>query len=189
MNVSFSLNEFEKCQFCSQAKITKGFHKFVIRETEPFELVHSNICELDGNLTKNGQRYFITFIYDCSDYTFVYLMKNKSDALDMFKFFVKEIENQFNNRIKRYRSDRGTEYLSHTSNEYYKEHGIIHETTAPYSPEMNGKAERKNRTFTELVVAIMLNSGAAPHWWGEILLTVSYVLNRVPKTKKKNFSL
>jgi len=31
----------------------------------------------------------------------------------------------------------------------------------------------------------MLNSGAAPHWWGEILLTVSYVLNRVPKTKNK----
>jgi len=71
-------------------------------------------------------------------------MKNKSDALDMFKIFVKEIENQFNKRIKRYRSDRGTEYLSHTSNEYYKELGIIHETTMPYSPEMNGKAERKN---------------------------------------------
>lgn len=64
-------------------------------------------------------------------------------------------------------SDRGTEYLSHTSNEYYKEHGIIHETTAPYSPEMNGKAERKNQTFIKLVVAIMLNSGAAPHWWGK----------------------
>lgn len=50
---------------------------------------------------------------------------------------------------------------------------------------MNGKAERKNRTFTELVVATMLNSGAAPHWWGEILLTICYVLNRVPKTKNK----
>jgi hypothetical protein len=71
------MNVSEKCQFCSQAKITKGSHKFVIRKTEPFELVHSKICELDGNLTKNGQRYFITFIYDCSDYTFVYLMKNK----------------------------------------------------------------------------------------------------------------
>ncbi len=50
---------------------------------------------------------------------------------------------------------------------------------------MNGKAERKNRTLTELVVAIMLNSGAASHWWGEILLTVCYVLNRVLKSKNK----
>jgi len=31
---------------------------------------------------------------------------------------------------------------------------------------MNGKAEIKNRTFTKSVVAIMLNSGAVPHWWG-----------------------
>jgi len=136
-------NNFEKCQFCSQAKITKESHKSVTRETEPFDLIHSDICELDGNLTRNSQRYFITFIDDCSDYTYVYLMKNKSEALDMFKIFVKEIENQFNKRIKRYRSDRGTEYLSHTSNEYYKEHRIIHETTAPYSLEMNGKAEKK----------------------------------------------
>ncbi|PNX87224.1 retrovirus-related Pol polyprotein from transposon TNT 1-94, partial [Trifolium pratense] len=49
---------------------------------------------------------------------------------------------------------------------------------------MNGKSERKNRTLTELVVAIMLKSGAAPHCWGEIILTVCFVLNRVPKTKK-----
>ena len=31
----------------------------------------------------------------------------------------------------------------------------------------------------------MINSGVAPHWWGEILLTVCYVLNRVPKSKSK----
>jgi len=60
-------------------------------------------------------------------------MKHKSDALDMFKIFVKEIENQFNKRIKCYHSDRDTKYLSHTTNEYYKELGIIHETTTLFS--------------------------------------------------------
>ncbi|CAJ2678824.1 unnamed protein product [Trifolium pratense] len=112
------------------------------------------------------------------------VLHNKSDAFDMFKVFVNEVENQFNTKIKRFRSDRGTEYNSSLFNEFYKQHGIIHETTAPYSPEMNGKAERKNRTLTELVVAIMLNSGAAAHWWGEIILTVCFVLNRVPKSKE-----
>ena len=49
---------------------------------------------------------------------------------------------------------------------------------------MNRKAERKNRTFTELIVAIMLSSGAAPHWWGGgALMTVCYVLNRVSNAK------
>jgi transposase InsO family protein len=94
-------------------------------------------------------------------------MKNKSEALDMFKLYVTEIENQGSKKIKRLRSDRGTEYDSGLFNDFYIEHGIIHETTAPYSPKMNGKAERKNRTLTELVVAIMLNSSVAPHRWGK----------------------
>jgi len=59
-------------------------------------------------------------------------------------------------QIKRFRSGGDTKYISHMSIEYYKELGIIHETIAPYSPEMNVKAEIKNRTFTELVVAICL---------------------------------
>ena len=59
------------------------------------------------------------------------------------------------------------------------------EATAPYSLEMNGKAERKNRTFTELVVATMLSSSATSFWWGKILLTVCYVLNKIPKSKSK----
>ena len=135
-----SENDFEKCDFCSQAKITKKPHKSITRESEPLDLIHSDICELDGTLTRNGKRYFITFIDDCSDYTYVYLMKNKSDAFDMFKEYVTEIENQFNKKIKRFRSDRGTEYDSSMFREFYNSHDIIHETTAPYSPEMNGKA-------------------------------------------------
>jgi len=92
--------------FCSQSKITKKSHKSVVKESEPLNLIHSDICEFDGMLTKNGKRYFITFIYDCSDYTYVYLMKNKSEALDMFKLYVTGIENQFNKKIKKLRSGK-----------------------------------------------------------------------------------
>ena len=50
---------------------------------------------------------------------------------------------------------------------------------------MNGKVERKNRTLCELTVAMLFNSGSASYLWGEILLTVCYVLNRVPSSKTK----
>ncbi|KAL4025369.1 hypothetical protein IC575_013758 [Cucumis melo] len=180
-----SLHDFEKCACCSRTKITKTSHKFVTRVTEPLELIHFDLCEFDDTLTRNSKRYVVTFIDDCSDYTFIYLLKNKSDAYEMFKVFVIEVENPFNKRIKRLRSDRGTEYDSVAFNEFYNSKGIIHETIAPYSPNMNGKVERKNRTLTELVVAILLESGAAPSWWGEIIKTVNYVLNRIPKSNCK----
>ena len=82
-----SLKDFEKCESCSQAKITKTPHKSVIRVSEPLDLIHSDICDFEGILTRNEKRYFITFIDDCSNFSYVYLLKNKSEAINMFKFF------------------------------------------------------------------------------------------------------
>jgi hypothetical protein len=63
--------------------------------------------------------------------------------------------------------------------EYYVEHGIIHETTAPYSPQSNGVAERKNQTLTDLVNAMLDSSGLPKLWRGEAILVACFVLNRV----------
>ena len=58
----------------NQSKITKKSHKSIVKESEPLHLIHFDICEFDGTLTRNGKRYFITFIDDCSDYTDVVLV-------------------------------------------------------------------------------------------------------------------
>ena len=88
-----SLKDFDKCESCSQAKITKIPHKSVIRVSEPLDLIHFDICEFERTLTRNGKRYFITFIDDCSNFSYVYLLKNKSEVIDMFKIFLNEVEN------------------------------------------------------------------------------------------------
>ena len=53
--LKLSSNHFEKCVFCSQSKITKKSHKLVVKESEPLDLIHFDICEFDGTLTKNGK--------------------------------------------------------------------------------------------------------------------------------------
>lgn len=163
-------------------------HKSIIKDFDPLDLIHSDICELDVTFTRNNKCYFITFIDYFSDYTYVYLMKNKSEVFDMFKTYVNDIENQFRKKIKKLCTDRRIEYDSRLYNEFYKQHRIIHEKIAPYSPEMNGKVERKNKTLTKPVVVITLSFCVAYHWWREILLTVYYVLNKVPKSKNNIFS-
>jgi transposase InsO family protein len=151
----------------------------------PLELVHSDLCEMNGILTKGGKRYFLTFIDDFTRFCYVYLLKTKDEAFNYFKTCKAEGENQLERKIKRLRSDRGGEYFSNVFVEFCVEHGIIHERTPPFSPQSNGIAKRKNRTLTDLVNAMLSTAGLSKVWWGEAILTACHVLNRVPTKKKE----
>src|SRR4051812_47096189 len=91
--------------------IKKPF-KRVERNTNLLDLVHADLCEFNGMLTREGNRYFITFIDDSYRYTHVYLLKHKDDAFNAFKIYKVEVENQLSRSIKVLRSDRGGEYFS-----------------------------------------------------------------------------
>jgi transposase InsO family protein len=93
------------------------------------------------------------------------LLKSKGEVFHYFKIYKSELENQLERKIKRVRSDRGREYFSNEFFEFCAEHGIIHERTPPYSPESNGIAERKNRTLTDLVDAMLETAGLSKEWW------------------------
>ena len=120
----------------------------------PLELVHCDLCKMNGELTKGGKRYFMPFIDECTRFCYVYLLKIKDEALHYFKLYKAEVQNQLEKKIKRLWYDRGGEYFSNEFSEFCAVHGIIHERTPPYSPQFNGIAERKNRTLTELVNAM-----------------------------------
>jgi len=51
-----------------------------------------------------------------------------------FRTFKAMVENQLGKSIKCFRSDNGGEYTSNEFELFLKEHGIIHQTTVPYSP-------------------------------------------------------
>ena len=84
-------------------------------------------------------------------------MKNKSDAFEKLSIFLKEVENTFDKKVKRFRTDRGKEYDTLDLNNYIQSLGAVHETTAPYSPSSNGVAERKNRTLINLTNAMLVS--------------------------------
>jgi hypothetical protein len=71
----------------------------------PVELIHLDICEMNGVLTEGGQRYFMIMIDDASRYCYTYLLKMKNEALNCFKFYKAKSENQLEKKIKRFRSD------------------------------------------------------------------------------------
>jgi len=110
----------------------------------------------------------------------VYLLHVKNEALDKLRIFKNESELHCETFIKRLRSDRGGEYYDP---KYVQSTGIIHEVTAPYTPQQNGVAEGKNRTLIEMVNAMFSKSGLSEGFWGEAMFTACYILNRVPNKR------
>lgn len=178
--------ENKKCQVCVQAKQPKRPFHSVTRNTSILDLVHTDTCEFNGMLTKDKKKYFITFIDDSSKYCYVYLLKSKDEALSKFLIFKNEAETQTEKKLKRLRSDRGGEYTSNLFEQVCQDSGIVHEVTAPYSPQSNGIAERKNRTLSDMINALLESSGLPKYMWGEALNTACHILNKVPQKHKED---
>ena len=182
--ISCNINKFKKCELCVKSKMIKKPFKSVERNTNLLDLIHSDICELNGMLTKGGNRYFITFIDDSSRYTYVYLLKHKDEAFNTFKIYKAEVENQLGKKIKILRSDRGGEYFPKDFNAFCEENGIIHECSALRTPKQNGLVERKNKTYLEMINAMLLHAKLPFNLWGEAFLAACHILNRI--SMKKN---
>ena len=94
--------------------------------------IHSDICDFHSTPSNGNKKYVITFIDDYTRFYYVYLLHSKDEALDKFKIYKTEVELQLNKSVKCLRTDRGGEYMNP---QYLQVVGIIHETTAPYTPK------------------------------------------------------
>ena len=162
----FQIDPNHKCEICVESKLTRTSFQSIERSSETLELIHSDICDLKFIQTRGGKKYFLTLIDDCTRYCYVYLLRSKDEALEMFQHFKNEVENQLDRKIKVIRSDRGGEYET-PFGDFCSQNGIIHQTTTPYSPQQNGVAERKNITLKEMMNALLLSSGLPQNLWGE----------------------
>ena len=63
---------------------------------------------------------------------------------------------------------------------YLSEAGISHEPGPPHSPELNGVAERMNRTISNLIRCSLLGANLPKSFWADALRHVLFTLNAVP---------
>jgi len=72
--------------------------------------------------------------------------------------------------------------------EFYKEKGIIHQTSCGDIPQQNGVVERKHWHLLQVTRALMVQSKLPRKYWGEALLTATYLINRMPTNVLQNRS-
>jgi len=174
----------EVCQPCVQAKQARfPFPTSTSTSKEPMELVHMDVCGPLSVQSPGGSRYFATFLDDHTKFSAVVPVNSKSDVPEVVKRTIKQLETQTGHQLKTVRTDRGGEYLNHSLRSYFESKGVLHQTTAPYTPEQNGAAERLNRTLMERVRAMLLSAGLQQQLWAEAVVTANYIRNRSPTSK------
>ena len=172
-----------------KGKQTNKSKKNATRSLNILDIIHTDICCLYMNMP--GQKYFITFIDDYSQYIIVYLLHYKCEALDSFKIFKIEVENQCAKQIQIVRSYRGGEYYGRyikngqapgPFTKFLQEHGIVVQHTMLGSLDHNGVAERRIRTLVNMVQSMFSKSNLPKFLWTDALKTKTYILNCVPTT-------
>jgi len=119
-------------------------------------------------------------IDDFSQYGYVYLLSHRHEALDVLKRFVVEVETKLERRVKTLQTGRGRAYLSDIFKGYCEEKGITRHLRIPHTPQQNGVAERRNGILVDMARSMMAQANLPISFWGDALLTTTYVLNRVP---------
>lgn len=137
------------------------------RASKVLELVHTDICGPIEPISNSGKRYLLCFIDDFSRKSWVYLLSEKSEALECFKKLKKLVEKEAETPIKCLRSDRGGEFNSLNFKSFCEEEGIKRHLTTPYTPHQNGVAERKNRTVMNMVRCMLVAKKVPKSFWTE----------------------
>lgn len=108
-------------------------------------------------------------------------MQQKSEVPIKFKEFKSYVESETGKRIKSVKTDNGGEFINGDLTSQIKHAGIELQRTPPYSPQLNGVAERCNRTIIEMIRSMLYYWNCPLQLWGGALRTSQYLLNRRPR--------
>jgi hypothetical protein len=106
-------------------------------------------------------------------------LQEKSQTQETLKRFLRRARTEFGLRIKKIRSDNGTEFKNSQIEGFLEEEGIKHEFSSPYTPPQNGVVERKNRTLLDMARTMLYEYKTSDRFWAEAINTACYSINRL----------
>lgn len=176
-NIQIDTNKF--CEPCVGGKLTRlPFSSVRNRANDILKIVHSDLIGPITPVSHEGHRYVLTFIDDYSHFLYVYLLKEKSEVFSKFQEYYNYTKSLFNKSIHKLRCDNGGEYKSKEFQDFCKCNGIFIDYTIPYTPELNGTAERVNRTIVEKARTMLIEANMPKEYWSEAIYTAVYLMNR-----------
>jgi transposase InsO family protein len=147
--------------------------------SRPLELLHMDLFEPVAYLSIGGSKYGLVIVDVFSCFTWVFFLQNKSETQGTLKRFLRRAQSEFELKVKKIRSDNGSEFKNLQVEEFLEEEGIKHEFSAPYTPHQNGVVERKNRTLID-IARMMLGEYKTPErFWSEAVNIACHAINQL----------
>jgi transposase InsO family protein len=183
------------CEACILGKMKRlPFPRSKTVARGPLDIVSADV---GGPVTPEGPggiRYWVVLVDHYTSTVWVLLAKKKSEVYTLLKDWRKQVESRLRNNIAHwefcegwtrfFRTDGGGEFTSKEMEAEFRKQGIIHETTAPYTPEQNGIAERMNQTLVTRATTMLVDSRLPRRYWTWAMLAAAYTINRTPTSSQ-----
>jgi hypothetical protein len=153
------------------------------KDQEVFELVHSNICGPMELVSIGWSHYFITFINDFLWKSWVYFIRKKSDALEVFKIFIALVERKSRKEVKSLRRDNGGEYCSKEFKIFFSNIKVIQGRRPLHILlSKNVVAKLLKQTLMEKAWSMKVDVGLRKIFWDATMSIANYLTNRSPSS-------
>jgi transposase InsO family protein len=175
---------FEKDRICSACQVGKQVavhhpQKNIMTTDRPLELLHMDLFGPITYISIDESKYCLVIVDDYSRFTWIFFLQEKSQTQETLKRFLRRAQNEFGLRIKKIKSDNGTEFKNSQIEGFLEEDGIKHEFSSPYTPQQNGVVERKNRTLLDMTRTMLDEYKTPNRFWAEAINTACYSINRL----------
>ena len=161
INVTLDKDIFD-CETCVLAVMKKlPFKNNRGRSDRPLHRIHTDTM---GPITPTSypgeNKFIILFIDDHSRYARVYYVKHKSQSGECLQKYLEHTRNLLGKQEKvcYIRSDNGTEFTGGHFAEIVRQEKIDSDFAPPYTPELNGTAERFIKTIRKKIRALLIES-------------------------------
>ncbi len=142
---------------CSMAKQTKARSTGTLLNQRTDHVIHTDIYRPIKPLTLGQSHNFMSIIVERSQFSKVFVIKNRSEALQKFEKFEACLERETGVLVKWVHLDNAMEYVG--MNKFLDEQGSVHTHSAKYTPQSNGCAERYKRTVLDKLRSMLKDSG------------------------------
>ena len=184
-------NQFDNCRVCLLSKATCSSHNGERkRPTRKFSLITTDILDPKADDIIEGNRYIVAFTCAYTDYTYLRTISSRDHVAVEWAKYHKLLQNKFPEYpVTEIRTDGALEFVAGDFRQYCEANSIVVDDGHPYSSELNGIAERKNKTILMLIRAMLLDAELPPNHWVLTLPHIEQIINsNVSKGNRSAYS-